>query len=481
MQLNNEPIKKDAKYIRFINDGAKLPQYDHGNCPFCERKLSPSKISYIEAVRTVTQTTFKTIFDNTSLFADLGINEPIWTHKRSYSKFEKTLAEQIEIEKELSGLIEFCVSVDRNITDYAMPKELRITNSLLNVMPALKTPVDSINASALNYKKRINQMKAQFNNLVKDKTLAINANIALLGIPYKIEATNLDRGGKKVSYCIRHISDPAKENNGELLSAGEKNVLALLIFTMDKTGDVIIYDDPVSSYDEYRRSQLYKHILNETTSTVVVCSHDQSFVKQAIIDKADNRKEAKRIGLIAVFDNNNGKGTIRELFSDDFGSLRSFIHNQVKIYSSLNYYRAIINLRLLCEIDGLKRSRAKTKHAAWSYTSAILHRKDRDTILNELSKIDVTEEAILAMFKEKYDLSIPPVPSNYSDAVDSTYTTFEKIIIGREQRGVKKVDKCVLDDIVHLNSSLAICLNPYKYTDYPKHIVLRVEAIVPIV
>lgn len=472
-------LKKDPKYIKFINDGAKLSQYGVGKCPFCDRKMSVSKVAYIEAIRSATQSTFKMVFDNTFLFCDLGISEPEWTHKRSYSKFEKTLLEQIEVMGELNSLIEFCQAVDRNIADYTIPKGFHASQSLLDVMPFLKSPLDTVNGSISEYRKLVSQMKSQFNKLVKGKTKALNARIDLLGIPYRIEATALNRNDRKVSYCIRHVSDPAHENNGELLSTGEKNVLALLIFTMNGTGEVVIFDDPVSSYDEYRRSQLYKHIINETKSTVIVCSHDQSFIKQAIIDKKKDSAQSRRIGLIGVFDNKHGAGTVQELAEDDFGSLRSFVCERIQFGGPDDYYRSMLNLRLICEIDSFKK-KGLVKRAAWGYTSAILHGGNRDEILGVLASKGVSEKDIQDMFKREYELEVPPVPSQYDSNANSSYSTFERIIIGREKKGVTPTMKYVMDDIVHLNNNLAICLNPYKYTDYPRYIVDKVEVLVPV-
>lgn len=64
-----------------------------------------------------------------------------------------------------------------------------------------------------------------------------------------------------------------------LLSTGEKNLIALLLFLARPDGDVLLIDDPASSFDDYRRTQIFDLIQAVGDKTLLVVSHEPSIYK----------------------------------------------------------------------------------------------------------------------------------------------------------------------------------------------------------
>jgi hypothetical protein len=196
-------------------------------------------------------------------------------------------------------------------------------------------------------------------------------------------------------------------------------------------------------------------------------------VKYAVIDKHIKRSNTL-IGQIKMLINSSGSSQFIDIRREHFGSIRGFILDKLLSLEPSEYYRIIINLRLLLEIDSYCTKGGKKK-ATWGYASAILHRDPRDCIQEFLLKKGYSEKDIVVLVKNEYGLALEEMPEETTTINYGTYTVFEKAALVRELGGTKRINKSILNDIVHLNSQLAICLNPYEYIDYPSYLVDEIE------
>ena len=141
----------------------------------------------------------------------------------------------------------------------------------------------------------------------------------------------------------------------------------------------------------------------------------------------------------------------------------------------LSYYRKIINLRILAELN---KSSKKQDRLIYSYLSAILHNTKRDDIIKELDEEDVSEEDVLQWIYEHYKVLLPEIPNDiYYDFDYNQLTSFEKIAYKREQYRLKRGNKRTktfiekeFDDIIHLNDRYFVSLNPYKFDVYSENV-----------
>ena len=83
--------------------------------------------------------------------------------------------------------------------------------------------------------------------------------------------------------------------------------------------------------------------------------------------------------------------------------------------------------------------------------------------------------------KEDTNIDFSPLCASYIVEIDNyEYLDFEKIVKCREEitnRSRKgKVIKDELSNIIHMNSSHAICLNPYKFNYFSKYVKDFIDA-----
>ena len=143
--------------------------------------------------------------------------------------------------------------------------------------------------------------------------------------------------------------------------------------------------------------------------------------------------------------------------------------------TDLSYYRKIINLRILAELN---KSNRKNDQLIYSYLSAILHNTNKTEILNQLAEETVNESKVLELIENKYKIILSAIPDDiYYDFDYDKLTNFEKIAYKREEyrrkRGNKKVKNFIekeFDDIIHLNNRYFVSLNPYKFDVYSESV-----------
>ena len=93
---------------------------------------------------------------------------------------------------------------------------------------------------------------------------------------------------------------------------------------------------------------------------------------------------------------------------------------------NLSYYRKIINIRILSEIDKNKSSKFKN---IYNYCSAVLHNIKREDIYNELNELNICEQDIINSILDNYHINIETIPNDYfKDFNISELSNFEKII-----------------------------------------------------
>lgn len=116
------------------------------------------------------------------------------------------------------------------------------------------------------------------NNIVKNKTEYVDRFLQLAGIPYVIEIQEYDNGKYKTVLKPKEEEINVKEDD---LSYGEKNAIALILFSLEinENHDLIILDDPVSSFDENKKFALLYYLFSKDDAvlkdkTVLLLTHD---------------------------------------------------------------------------------------------------------------------------------------------------------------------------------------------------------------
>ena len=280
-----------------------------------------------------------------------------------------------------------------------------------------------------------------------------------LSIPYRFAVHEANREGRTADYVLVHVGSQDGVDMKTALSTGEKNLVSLLLFLHRKDGAVLLIDDPASSFDDYRRTQIFNLLQKVKDKTVLVVSHDQAFIKRAV-----REKEHGHIGKIQEIHQDSTGTVVMDINLTDYVHLPDRIKAQVS--KSLSMRQIFINLRLLCDLH-----RASLSESVWGYVSMHLHGHSQDEILDALEKTGTTEADVLCEINTVTGCAINDLSSLESDE-QQFLSDFERLIEARELLdpslgAEQKTYKEMLNDLVHMNDALAYCLDPYKFHVWP--------------
>ena len=339
---------------------------------------------------------------------------------------------------------------------------------LLSFIPELHGVMTEINNRAGEVRGLLIEMKQTFDNLVRTKCDGLNSKLQKFGIPYFFKISTANRDEKTASYQLVHNKGDKSTDMRDSLSSGERNLITLILFLQDSESKVMLIDDPASSYDDYRRTQIFKAITEVQGKTLLVVSHDQAFVRRAVRKRKD---KLTCIGKVDMLCNRSGTASIEPITAESFGYFEDMIRN--RIASSLTYYQRMLNIRLLCELH----DKASEDESLWGYTSAIMHRKSKAEVLELVKQKGESENAILKRLRDfigsESASQIVPMPDSIDLSTDG-FSEFERLIAKREDircgdhlelpQGITKaLARDLLNDLVHMNDAMADCIDPYRY------------------
>lgn len=142
--------------------------------------------------------------------------------------------------------------------------------------------VEDAMTNAGKLKGLVNRQKSKLAVALKGRCEEINSFLAEAGYPYSVSIPGAEDG--KCSVRLVHTSLWEVPDSREALSYGEKNAFALVFFAyecMSKKPDLVILDDPISSFDGAKRYALLNMLflggIGEATlkgKTVLLLTHD---------------------------------------------------------------------------------------------------------------------------------------------------------------------------------------------------------------
>ena len=449
-KIVNQIINLEPKKFKWIKDGMGFKIED--NCPFCERRILKNKLKNLNDLNE---------FEEKSLDNYIQIKEndckaldPIEMSLSGLRKFKKELINIISAITEYEKITDIVSRVETY--EYSQWEEGFIPSvNLKKYFPDVyKRSVELFNKIG-KLKELMVKAEANTKKILSRRTGKINKYLEQMSIPYKVEASYANK--KIKNYKIVHIYDEKTLDRPNALSEGEKNIFSLIMFVFQckkENNDLINIDDPVSSYDDFRRSQVLKLIEKELDQrTILLLSHDDKFAKYAIADKY------KKVDKLYYFQNFGDNVNFINITKDDFGDFNDFVIKRIK--TTNDYFQKIINLRLLYE--------GKHGSYAYGYLSAIVHKSSEYFVSNEINKKNTTEERIIELIKEKYpELSGVEIPL-YNDQIKpdlSSFSILEKAIWARENVKESLIEENLIDEMnefAHINGKLKICLDPYIY------------------
>lgn len=202
-----------------------------------------------------------------------------------------------------------------------------------------------------------------FNSLIIDSINntenEINTFLKYAGIPYVFNI-NVDEKGDSHTMLKPLLNKSIILNDAtQHLSYGEMNVLSLALFgaiAKRKKTDLIILDDPISSFDENKKFSVIHYLFNETNGvlkdkTVILLTHDMEPLLDII--KNDFIRIPKKAHLLI---NNKGEISEKEIRKCDIQNVINAERNQVQ-NNPIDYLK-IIHLRRYYDLIGTSHKEA---------------------------------------------------------------------------------------------------------------------------
>lgn len=305
-KLYQEQLKsnKNHEWLKWFKAGHSYIEQS-GCCPFCRTELPSDfreRISSIEEV-----------VNETGLKQNFEIKEVVTTAEKYMTEDNRGEMNNIinqstplsdEEKKLMYDIVEVCSNEleklknlrSINITEVRKKYEEDslvdfLTQNSLNLEFFRNLPneeiqdIESINRSINNVIVKADELKSvtkefsdRLNQIVEEKKVYINDFLNISGIPYEIEIfENGDNDFKtilKPSYSNEEISE-------KCLSFGEKNAISLILFSLEasKNYELIILDDPVSSFDNNKKFAILYYLFTKDEAvfkdkTVILFTHD---------------------------------------------------------------------------------------------------------------------------------------------------------------------------------------------------------------
>lgn len=482
--------KKGSSYLSFLMSGTKFPEWNNTCCPFCLEVIPDERVTFIKTVTDNEGKNLDKVQDITTALKDRGFSGSINLFLDKDLKLAINFIEQENRKLEsLEKLLRF-LDISKN-DPRSMPKpenEIDTNDEAYVVIPGLRDTIDSVISSSAGLRKTFGVLQCNFTKTIKKNEQKINEQLLRFDIPYTFKLSVVDSINEVAGYSLIHNNDMNSRNYKNALSFGEKNIVALLLFLLHDhdPSTVLIIDDPVSSYDDFRRELIHRMIFEmQIQNTILLLSHDHVFTKYSLFHLSqaklhDDQKKTlsnleqqylSRTGKILYFENYGNDAKCTPLEVRQYDTMKNHITHRLSD-NHLTYYQKVLNLRLIIELE---KDNDEFK-LAYGYYSAVLHlRKSsknsevkfieaKQNVHHDLATRNAKEEDILKWTKDKYGCSVQSLNfvAQCELLNDSNMCPFEKIVALREDCD-DPVIKAEMSDVVHMNAALVYCLNPYDH------------------
>lgn len=317
-------------------------QKDENICPYCGQDLDETQktelinhyASLVIDVENIQKNTIKELNDFYKRLAKISmtnieyiessvdieeiqqeIEKLIETKKADLSQkysIDKSIFERLRLDKnhltEISQLLnDFEIYNLSNIFEVDDPSsktrfDLDVLNELKDTAFQSKL-TGSIRKIISNYGKvfrKFDSIKKDQQQIMENNLKEINLKLSFYDFPYTVDCESVKQKSLKSASTpqpqlilkAKEYGDTKikfdKDNIKTVLSEGEKSIFAWVIFLVElnnslkKGKHIIVIDDPISSYDSYRRFQLIHDIKTisslQTEKEILILSHEKSFV-----------------------------------------------------------------------------------------------------------------------------------------------------------------------------------------------------------
>ena len=503
----------NVRWLKWQSAGSVYTSEDNNACPYCASQLDDSRERIETLSRTFTPKNFEHLVDSIDVLSELSeflspetatAIKAIATNISGMTEEDTKLLAQIRIEADdlkerLEGAryvnFDHLKNVDK-VTDALAEKKINGLSYTHFQSERVQAKISKINEAidgALNEAGRLQGEVAKQKELVKEVVqkynTAIHNFLVDAGYNYNIEIVPGEGGSYKMVLSHNDAKGYVLSNAASYLSYGEKNALALALFmfvAVEKRPDLIILDDPISSFDGLKKFSLLKMMFLSDSDKcfrnrlVLMLTHDLCPVIDALKVFYADFSPVPNVGYLEC---SNGVVSEKPVGREDLQNVRGVAESKVK-NNSLEMIIRIVYLRRLIEIDGKKDS------LAYQLLSSILHGKPAPTIkgsgLERIMTSQEIDDAQAEVKKEIAEFSWKAVMMAVSDKdkLKDLYRQagrYEKTQLFRIICGTTNLNPIVrkfINESFHIEDEYLFQLDPAKYNSIPDFVVAEMDHII---
>lgn len=358
--------------------------------------------------------------------------------------------------------------------------------------------LDNLSSKAGKLQGEVNRQKTHIEKLIKDNKKMIDSFLKNAGYQYHVELLLQENGKHKLVLVHNDLSEEVNNVKGHL-SYGERNAFALVLFMYDvlkNSPDIIILDDPVSSFDKNKKFAILDFLFRQSGSlrekTVLMLTHDLDPIVDMVYHHSD-----RFCNLRAAFLENRF-GTLHEfeIKKSDIKTYLDICHENIE--NGSNTLIKLIYLRRLLEIE-------KNKGSGFDIISNIFHKRGIPTKFNPDYEINQDSLRTINMEENEIEAGISEIISyipdfNYASVMTevldantlkvkyiNTINNYEKLQIFRiyyedkftahseEEMKIDPVFKKFINEAFHIENDNIYQLNPNKYQVIPNYIIEKCD------
>lgn len=363
----------------------------------------------------------------------------------------------------------------------------------LSLLPSLNSPeaksiVDEVNDSLESILAKAGQLQGEINKQKKGIETAItkykseiNTFLRYAGYKYIID---IQPEANLYKMKLRHLDFDEDIANGALhLSYGERNAFSIVLFMYEcltKQPDLIILDDPISSFDKNKKFAILEMLFRGKESlrdkTVLMLTHDI----EPIIDMVKSLSHTFQPTPVAYFlKSRSGKVDELSITKNDISSFAQICDENIANLN--NDIIKTIYLRRHYEI-------INTKGLEYQLLSNLLHKRPHPTIRTDATERPMTQNEIdTATTAIKSKLAAFDYAAYFAKVSDTTIMTaayqeaengYEKLQLFRvinNDNHENDVVKKYINESFHIENEYIMQLNPHKYDLIPEHIITECD------
>ncbi len=387
---------------------------------------------------------------------------------------ERTLKTYLEQQKLNTSLFEeinenmFQLSVDINTN---IEQTIKIIDDLIIGLGALNSVLSSNIDKALIY---------------------VNEFLTLSGIPYEIAV--LPENNTIFKTVLRPKRQSEVIVSSSSLSYGEFNAISLILFSIEanaKKPDLVILDDPVSSFDTNKKYAIFHHLFkssrheNFCNKTVLLLTHDLV----PVIDLVYIGRPSRDLCVATYLVLNNNDIQELEISKDCLMNIVKSEEANSKD-SSINMVSRLVHLRKYLELTN------KLNTPEYHLISSFLKHSEKpywrisDENNRDLTEVELREgQNSIRMFIKEFDYDV--FIKNYSnnDVILQLYLTsadISKIHLTRfygAKNGSSEENKILwkyIDESYHIENDYLYSLNQYHFNQIPNYIIAICDKIMQV-